>query len=163
VSNDLTFRIQPLHDAVVAFLKTIPYLHEITVVSENSKDIESEIEMALGATTEKREKMGIAVVVQTPKATTRNPAMPGPSLDPFAIALQVVENVTMNRHSNEGTGKTALDVVEVLLRYLCGHVFAEANQSIMPGPTPFQKVDDGEILIYTVNVQTRLVLKPETI
>lgn len=90
-----------------------PYFGNITLVTEDKGDIENQIQIALS-------KLGICVILLTPRATDSKPNIGKPYFDNILFIAQVTENVTLNR-AHSGTGKKALDVCEHVVAVLKGH------------------------------------------
>jgi hypothetical protein len=161
---ELTFKLDALHEAIVTDIGKIPYLADITVLREDVQDLQSEIESALGTVTEKRQKIGIFVLVLTPRAQCQHPNAPGPILDPLTITLLVAEDTVINRLGESGTKKTALSLVEALCRHLHRHVLPASDCALTVTGNPFAiQPNELGLLQYNVNLQTKLALKQETI
>jgi len=164
MADELTFQLDTLHEAIVTAIGKIAYLADVTVLREDLQDLQAEIEASLGTVTEKRLKIGIFILVLTPRANCQHPNAPGPILDPLNITLLVAEDTTVNRLSESGTKKPALRVVEVLLRYIQRLVLAECGCALTVTGNPFAiQANELGLLQYNVNFQTKLALKQETI
>jgi hypothetical protein len=164
MATELTFKLEELHEAIVTAAGKIPYLADIPVLREDLQDLQAEIDSALGTVTEKCQKIGIFILILTPRAQCQHPQAPGPILDPLQVTLLVAEDTTINRLGASGTKKPALRVVEVLLRYIQRLVLAECGCALTVTGNPFAiQANELGLLQYNVNFQTKLALKQETI
>jgi hypothetical protein len=130
-------------------LAATPYFSNVTIITEQTGDIENAIQTALA-------KLGICVIVITPTANAAFPNYLKPYFNDIKIICRTVENVILNR-STSGTGKQASEVAEMVAVTL--HQFEPLGISevvvldtpsitIAPGGTV------GKLLCYDVRFKT---------
>jgi hypothetical protein len=90
-------------------LEAHPYFADVKVISERQKDIENEIQVALGMLQGQGGKSGVCCLILTPRLRASKPNIPGPSFDQVAVSVLTVENPMVNT-STQGTNKAAADV-----------------------------------------------------
>ena len=157
--DEITFRIAPVLAALKTRIVTHTWFADITVITEDKGNIENDIEVALGTLTKKGDKIGACIVLLAPRAKCPSPNAPGPCIEPL-IVLSVLENVTINQGAN-GTGKSALQIVEMLMRRIHHFNSTDANAAFISDATPY-KLTAAEPLSYEVYFNTKLTLKPES-
>lgn len=86
-----------------------PYFADVKVIIERQKDLENEIQMALGVLQGQGGKSGVCVIIMTPRLRATKPDIPGPYFDQCTISALTVENPMFNT-SPLGTNKPAADV-----------------------------------------------------
>jgi hypothetical protein len=95
------------------------YFEDIPVFTERKRDLESEVERALGTLKSKGGKMGLAVIVQGVVGSDKMSNVVAVHLS-LELSVLVLEDVKLNGGA-EGTGKSCLDVavrvMEVLKLY----------------------------------------------
>jgi len=100
--------LETMQEAIEAELKGTAGLSAFPVLSENRRDIISEIEKSLN-------QLGLCIIVQTVDAEISKPNLPGPVFDPVSVSVQVHENVLINRAKTDTTAlKVAQDVARAL-------------------------------------------------
>jgi hypothetical protein len=160
MADEITFAIYPLQAAVKTRLTAHDFFSDIPVFTEEKGDLDSAIETALGTLTEKGEKIGACVVILTPVAKSKSPAAPGPLLDDFLISINVLENVLVNQ-GDDGTKKHAIEIVELIIRYLHRWTVPGTNAALRIAANAFT-ITNSDPLTYQVNFITSLCLKPES-
>jgi len=90
-------------------LQAHPYFADVKCITERQKDIETEIQMAIGALQGQGGKAGICCIILTPRLRSSKPNIPGPYFDQATVAVLTIENPMINI-SPKGTGKPAADV-----------------------------------------------------
>jgi len=112
MTNGLQLTLQQL---MADWLANDPYFVDIPIITEFAKDIQGEINVALGVeTTGGTGKAGLCVVIVTPVADGEWKDLPGPYFSVVKLVARVIENVPINQNAASGTGKRALDVAEYL-------------------------------------------------
>ena len=158
MSDPITFRLAPALAAVKARIEAHAWFADLPVITEDKGNIENDIEVALGTLTEKQTKIGACIVLLAPLAKCPNPNAPGPIIEPL-IVVSVVEDVTINQGAT-GTGKPALQIVEMLMRRIHHFNSTDANAAFVSDSVPYKLIKDAP-LTYSVFFQTKLALKPE--
>jgi hypothetical protein len=144
MSEEHTGQIDQLQQDIVNRLTSETLLAGIDVFYENTKGIESAIEIAVGKT------KGICIVVTPPVAKASKPNVRGPYMDDSNIDVNVVELPILNEGST-GTKKSASYIGELIAKRL--HQFVTTAQrclivsSIVPVPDP-------QFRVYRVTVRT---------
>ncbi|MBI3986981.1 MAG: hypothetical protein HY343_08685 [Lentisphaerae bacterium] len=151
-----TFRLSPIPTTLKALLDANAYFSDITVLLETKGDIENEIARALGVLTQKGGKIGVAVVILAPKASIKDPA-PGPILDPLTLTIAVFENVIFNTGA-DGTGKPALQIVELIMRLLHFKIPTATNSALL---ATGYRLTASDPLTYEIDFKLKLALTPE--
>lgn len=159
MSEEITFRIAPVLAALKARIEAHTWFEDVTVITEDKGNINNDIEVALGTITEKHAKIGVCIVLLAPRAKCPSPNAPGPCIEPL-IVLSVLEDVTMNQGTT-GTGKSALQIVEMLMRRIHHFSSTDANAAFVSDATPY-KLTGAEPLTYEVYFNAKLALKPES-
>lgn len=142
-------QLAEVQDSLSGLLKQSPFFARIPIFTEKLKDIENEIDTALGSLAG-----GACVVVITPKATVTKPNLPGPYFDDVVIVVRILENVLINQ-SPEGTQVPASALAEGVAHALHlqhtggGKIIICAGLSIVP---------DEANLIYDVTFKTKFGL-----
>jgi hypothetical protein len=111
-----------------------PMFADVCVLTERIKDIESEIQRALGPWNEQGGKTGLVAIVLTPTANVNFENVFGPFFDDIRIAVRVIENVPVNQDPNTGTNVPAAEAAERVCNLL--HLFMPDGAS---GPITAQK------------------------
>lgn len=78
-----------LQQEIADKLMADPFFADVTIVTQKSKDLQSEIDQAIA-------RLGIAGLVVTPDAEVTNGNLPGPRLDPIRLILRFGETPTLN-------------------------------------------------------------------
>ena len=159
MSDPITFSIYPLQTEVLKRLQSHAYLSDVKILTEEKGDIENEIQRSLGNLTGVDGKIGLCIVILTPTATSKSPNAPGPLLDGLSLVISVIENVLVNQ-SDQGTKKHAIEIVELVLRYLHRGTVPGTNAALRVAARPFA-LTNSDPLTYEVNFITSLCLKPE--
>ena len=94
------------------FLEGLDYFSDVTIIKEDKGDIVTAIQQALGPAA------GLCVVILMMDADNELPNCNPPRLSNIVIAVNVLENVTINR--SQETYKTCNDVAEYVALY-CNH------------------------------------------
>ncbi len=157
--DTITFRIAPVLAALKTRIEAHTWFEDVTVITEDKGNIENDIQVALGTITEKHAKIGACIVLLAPRAKCPSPNAPGPCIEPL-IVLSVLEDVLVNQGAT-GTGKSALQIVEMLMRRIHHFNSTDANAAFVCDTAPF-KLTAADPLTYEVYFQTKLALKPES-
>ena len=115
-------------------LQSDPLFANVPVLTERIKDIESEIERALGPLNEQGGKTGLVAILLTPTANVNFENVFGPFFDEVRIVARVVENVPINQDPNTGTNIAAAELAEKICALL--HHFQPDSAT---GPVVAQK------------------------
>ncbi len=126
-----------LHNIQVAMQKALikdPWFAGIPVITQNQGDIDTLIKQKIS-------RIGIACLVILEEAIQENPTATGPYFDEVRYAVEVSEQVTINR-SSVGTRKPILDVCEHVacalhhFEYAPGKMLYISSPSIVPTAPP---------------------------
>ncbi len=98
-------QITHIQELIESMLIAEPYFEDISVIRLDRGDIENIIDIAVA-------KIGICVLIMTPKMTVKNDDTPGPFFE-IQATCEIVENVIVNRAAT-GTGKAASEVAEMV-------------------------------------------------
>jgi hypothetical protein len=158
MSDEITFRIAPVLAAIKTHIEDHTWFEDITVITEDKGNIENDIQVALGTITEQHAKIGVCIVLLAPRAKCPSPNAPGPCIEPL-IVLSVMEDVLINQGAT-GTGKSALQIVEMLMRRIHHYNSTDANAAFTSDATPY-KLTGADPLSYEVYFNCKLALKPE--
>jgi hypothetical protein len=90
----------------------------IPVLTERIKDIESEIQRALGPFNGQAGKTGLVAILLTPTANVNFENVFGPFFDEIKIVVRLVENVPVNQDPNSGTNIPAAQAAEAVCNLL---------------------------------------------
>lgn len=82
--------VTTLQAAIEARLKEDPQLSAVAIITEDRKDLNTEIETAIA-------KLGLCIVIGTASLGVSNPNLPGPVFDSVEFSAIVAENVLLNR------------------------------------------------------------------
>lgn len=115
-------------------LQTDPLFANIPVLTERIKDIESEIDRALGPLNEQGGKTGLVAIILTPSANATFENVFGPFFDEIKVVVRVIENVPINQDPNTGTNIPAAEAAERICNLLHHFLPDSAN-----GPITAQK------------------------
>lgn len=115
-------------------LQADPLFANVPVLTERIKDIESEIDRALGPLNEQGGKTGLVAIILTPTANANFENVFGPFFDDIKIVVRVIENVPINQDRNTGTNISAAQAAERACNLL--HHFMPDSAS---GPITAQK------------------------
>ncbi len=159
MSEIITFSIYPLQTEVLKRLQAHPYLADVKILTEEKGDIENEVQRALGNLTGVDGKIGACIIILTPLGKSKSTGAPGPVLDDFQIIISVIENVLVNQ-GDDGTKKHAIEIVELILRYLHRWTVPGTNAALRIAANAFT-ITDSDPLTYNINFVTSLCLKPE--
>lgn len=138
--------LEEVQDTLATLLKAQPEFARLPILTEKEKDIENEIERALGAL-----DCGACLIVVTPKARVTNYNLPGPFFDDVSVVVRVVENVMINQ-GEAGTQVPASAVAELVAK-TCHHQHTDTNKIILC--TGIAMVPDESNLIYDVTFRTK--------
>jgi hypothetical protein len=119
-----------------------PFFEDIAVLTEHTKEIESEIARALGPLNERGGKVGAVVVVLTPNANINFENVFGPFFDDIDLVVLVSVNPTVNDDATSGTGKKASEVAENVARVLHHATILSANGPILATKPGIRTVED---------------------
>ncbi len=158
MADPITFRIAPAIAAIKARIEGHTWFEDIMVITEDKGNINNDIEVALGTITEKHSKIGACIVLLAPIAKCPHTNAPGPCIEPV-IVLAVYEDVLVNQ-GDTGTKKSALQIVEMLMRRIHRFSSTTVNAAFVCDDTPY-KITNSEPLTYNVFFKTELALKPE--
>jgi Chitobiase/beta-hexosaminidase C-terminal domain len=106
-------------------LQADPLFAYVPVFTERIKDIQSEINQALGPLNGQSGKTGLVILMLTPTADVRHENVFGPFFDEIKIVVRVIENVTVNQDPSTGTNVAAADAAEKICSLL--HLFQPAS------------------------------------
>jgi len=112
---------QRLQDATL--FDGLDYFGDVTIIKEDIGDIVNQIQRALGPVA------GICIVILTVDADNEHPNVNPPYLSNINVAVQVIENVVINRAQD--SYKTANDMIEHVLLYLNHHVPSGAGECLI--------------------------------
>jgi hypothetical protein len=122
-------------------------LAHVKILSEQLKDIRSEIQTTLG-------KLGLCAIISTPDAEFRYTNAPGPQMDPLKVSVDVVEFVLKNR-SPQGTNQPASDTAERIAWTLHYPNHAHERHDVFPlTALRIRTVPDKNFLVYRVEFET---------
>ena len=149
----MTDPLTTLQQAVTDRLRQFPFLVDVPVFNERLKDIDSEIQKALG-TLAGNGKVGIFALVLTPVAKVGGCETPGePYFDDVDVVVQVAENVPLNTGAG-GTQKTAPAVALAAAASL--HLYFEQGKFGPLKTVAIKLVPDQNLLVYNVSFKTAL-------
>lgn len=121
---------------VVNILKEDTELSSITILAENNKDIDYEIQNALGS-------QGLVCVVMTPSASyIGNYEDKGIAWEINDLTIQVVENVTVNRGRKDAI--TGQDVTMRIFDWLSSPKYGRSG---MFSPIGYEQGEDNNLLV----------------
>jgi hypothetical protein len=121
-------------------LEAEPYFDDINIFLQDDKDIEQEIERALGPMKGKGGKSGACVMIVTAKAGPRVDSEFGPVWD-LSHALRILESPVVNRGTS-GSGKTHAAIAERIATTLHGITLTSAAAPLMIEPPGITPADD---------------------
>ncbi len=131
----------------------------IAMILQYEGSIETRIETALATMTEGY-RTGVAFLIATPAAEDSLPNIPTVRLDPFAVTITVIEDVTLNAPP-DGTGRRALEWAVLALRALKGWTPPECScplkglgNALSLGPSK------GSRVVWNLTLKTRVDLEP---
>jgi len=142
-------QLTAIQDDLKTLLGADPFFQRIPIYTEKQKDIESEIERALGTL-----EGGACIIVVTPRARVTNPNIPGPYFDDVPIVVRVVENVLVNQ-GESGTQIPAAALAEQVA-HACHHCLTAHGKTIICDSISL--VPDESNLIYDVTFKTKFGL-----
>src|ERR1700676_4623414 len=87
-----------------------PLFANVPVLTERIKDIESEIDRALGPFNERGGRNGLVAVLLTPTANVNFENVFGPFFDEIKIVVRVIENVPVNQDPATGSNIPAAEL-----------------------------------------------------
>jgi hypothetical protein len=134
-----------LQDELVTQLKKAQFFAPMPIITEKQKDIENEIDRALGSLG------GVCVIVLTPRANVSHTNLPGPHFDDVAVVVRIIENVLVNQ-SEAGTKIPASAVAEQVAANL-HHLHTASNKIVLCQQLGL--VADPDNLIYDVTFKTK--------
>jgi hypothetical protein len=137
--------IDQLQQIIVDRLTSDPRLAGIDVYYEKTKDIGSQIELALGTL------KGICIVVTPPVSKSSKGNIPGPYFDDVTIDVNIPENPLLNEGAT-GTKKSSSYVAEIVAGRLQHTPTIHGRVLIATGILPV--TDNGELRVYRVPVKT---------
>lgn len=143
---------QTLQEDLASLIAKGVGLAGVPVLTERLKDVESEIERALGGLTATDSKAGLCVIVVTPQVKASKPNLPGPYFDQCAIVARVVERVAVNTGPG-GTGIAAWTAARSVAKALHHKRTSDTKPIIV---TDIRLVADPDSLIYDVIGRTEL-------
>lgn len=141
--------LEEVQDSLANLLKAQAEFSRLPVLTEKQKDIENEIERALGSL-----DCGACLIIVTPKATVTKPNLPGPYFDNVAVVVRVVENVLINQGS-AGTQVPASKLAEQVA-HACHHHHTAGNKIILC--SGIAMVPDETNVVYDVTFNTQFGL-----
>lgn len=141
--------LEEVQDSLANLLKAQAEFSRLPVLTEKQKDIESEIERALGAL-----DCGACLIIVTPKATVTKPNLPGPYFDNVSIVVRVVENVLINQ-GTAGTQVPASQLAEQVA-HACHHQHTAGSKIIIC--SGIAMVPDETNVVYDVTFSTKFGL-----
>ena len=128
MNDDILDRLQA---DVHALLGCVPSLSWVTLIKDDSGDIENEVQRKLQTLTDAKGKIGLAIIVFAPEVVNAERNLPGPVMK-VEIEIQVIEHVLFNRDLIKGTGIRAavgaLRVLRALHRQSFGDVILYAEK-----------------------------------
>lgn len=131
--NNILYDIQ---QQVVDIIKEDTALSSITILAENSKDIDFEIQNALG-------NQGVVAVVMTPKANyigSYEASILAWEIEDLTI--QVVENVSVNRGGNNVL--TGQDIAMRIINWLTSPIYGRNGKFC---PVSYEQGEDENLLV----------------
>jgi hypothetical protein len=111
-----------------------PLFAHVSVLTERIRDIESEIDRALGPLNQTGGKTGLVAILLTPTASVNFENIFGPFFDDIKIVVRVVENVPLNQDPATGANIAAAELAEKICALL--HHFQPDNAA---GPIVAQR------------------------
>jgi hypothetical protein len=144
MSEDHIGVIDQLQQIIVDRLASDERLAGIDIYYEKTKDINSQIELALGSL------KGICIVVTPPVSKSGKGNLPGPYFDDVVIDVNVPENPLINE-SATGTKKSSSYVAEIVASRLQHTPTVHGRVLIVGAILP---VPDPELRVYRVPVKT---------
>lgn len=120
------------------FLESDSLFSDITVLTNDEGDLQSQMQKALGVWTQKDGKCGICVLIQLPAAGDLHPNVSrGPTLMHFSFL--VMENRELNKDTaNGGTGKRAVAIADRIHNMMKNHRAGGLIMSFLPDGDPNQ-------------------------
>lgn len=109
--------IGQLQDDCCNLLRGSAYFADIPVIYEKMKEIQYEIDKALGSLQGQGGRSGVFVIVATPKQRVLHPNLPGPVFDDVTVLVRVIEDPLVNQ-GESGTRKRAVDVAHAVAQTL---------------------------------------------
>lgn len=142
-----------LQEAVTAKLRQVEFLCDVPVLNERLKDLNSEIDKALG-TIASAGKAGIFAFVLTPVAKCGSCETPGqPYFDDVDVVVQVLENVLINMGA-QGTQKPAPAVALAIAGAL--HLYYEERKFAPLKTGAIKLVAHPTLNVYNVSFKSAL-------
>ena len=142
-----------LQQAIVTRLRAVPFLVDVPVFHERLKDVEAEIQKALG-TIAGEGKAGIFALVLTPFAKAGGCEIPGqPYFDDVDLVVQIAENVLLNS-GEQGTQKTAPAVALAIAAAL--HLHHEPGCFASLKTDLIKLVPHDSLVVYNISFKTAL-------
>lgn len=106
--------LETLQADVVAILKAVPSLADVTIIPEDDGDMEAKITRKLGTLTESGSgKIGCVAVVMLPEITEAEANLPGPPVE-VLVKVQVIEQHTINRGATGSGVRSSEGALRVL-------------------------------------------------
>ena len=129
-------------------LQSDPLFAQVPVLTERIRDIQSEIDRALGPLNEQGGKTGLVVILLTPTANVNFENVFGPFFDDIKIVARVVENVPINQDPNTGTNIPAAEAAERICGLLHHFMPDSANGPITAHKPTITLGNDPDHLSY---------------
>jgi hypothetical protein len=118
-----------------------PFFEDIAVLTEHTKEIESEINRALGPLNERGGKIGAVVIVLTPQAKISFKDVFGPFFDDIKVVALVSVNPTVNNDAS-GTGKTASAIAEKVATVVHQQTVNSSNGPVVADDPGITTIED---------------------
>ena len=144
-TRDSVGQMEELQDELATVLEKSQFFADMPILTEKQKDIESEIERALGSLG------GACVIILTPRANVSHPNLPGPQFSDVSIVARVIENVLVNQ-SDAGTKNPASLIAEQVAANL-HHVHTTSGKIVLCQQLGL--VPDPDSLMYDVMFKTK--------
>ena len=131
-----------------------PMFAYVPVFTERIKELQSEINLALGPLNGCAGKSGLVVVVLTPTANASFGEVFGPFFDDIRITVKVLENVTQNQDSLTGTGIPAVAAAEQICGLLHQFMPEGAGGPVLVRKPAITLANDPLNLVYQCHFRT---------
>lgn len=135
-------------------IQSDPLFAYVPVFTERIKDIQSEINQALGPLNGQSGKTGLVAIILTPTADVHHENVFGPFFDEIKIVVRIIENVPVNQDPNTGTNVAAADAAEKICGLL--HLFQpdSANGPVVARRPSIELGHDPNNLSYDCHFKT---------
>ena len=152
------YEITAMQQAIVSRITAFSYFQNINVFYERLKNLDAEIEKALGTLSDTYSR-GICILVLTPTGNDERENSPAASFDPFRVTVSVMEDPLFNMEDG-GSMIPAADMGLTAYRCLKGFQPAFANAPLTPDSPTYSIAPSDDLVVYEIRLKTKLVLPP---